>query len=107
MLGANVSLKEQTGPTIGSRKTIVSSLEFGDPSVQSLTLMAGLSEDKDNLLGSIGANAFSLYGAKATTAFTAFKGQKRLFDNFSLTGLATFANTNMTCLLYTSDAADE
>ena len=51
LLGANVSLKEQTGPTIGSRKTIVSSLEYGDPSVQSLTLMAGLSEDKDNLLG--------------------------------------------------------
>ena len=96
LLGATVPVKEQTGQTIGSRKTIVSSLEYGDPSVQSLTLMAGLSEDKDNLLGSIGANAFSLSGAKATTAFTAFKGQKRLFDNFSLTGLATLANTNMT-----------
>ena len=96
LLGATAPIKVDTGQTIGSRKTIVSSLEYGDPSAQSLTLMAGLREDKDNLLGSIGANAFSLYGAKATTAFTAFKGQKRLFDNFSLTGLATLANTNMT-----------
>jgi len=96
LFGATVPVKEQTGQTIGSRKTIVSSLEYGDPSVQSLTLMAGLSEDKDNLLGSTGANAFSLSGAKATTTFTALKGQKQLLDNFSLTGMATLANTNMT-----------
>ena len=44
--------------------------------LQSVTLMAGLSEDKDNLLGSIGANAFSLFGAKATTTFTALEGSK-------------------------------
>ena len=96
MLGATVPVREDTGQTIGSRKTIVSSLEYGDPSVQSITLMAGLSEDKDNLLGSIGANAFSLSGAKATTVFSALKAQKQLLDNFSLTGMATLANTNMT-----------
>ena len=96
LLGATVPVKVDNGQTIGSRKTIVSSLEYGDPSVQSVTLMAGLSEDKDNLLGSTGANAFSLSGAKATTAFTALKGQKQLLDNFSLTGMATLANTNMT-----------
>ena len=95
LLGATVPVKVDTGQTIGSRKTIVSSLEYGDPSVQSVTLMAGLSEDKDNLLGSTGANAFSLSGAKATTVFTAFKAQKQLLDNFSLTGVATLANTNM------------
>ena len=96
LLGATVPVKEHTGQTIGSRKTIVSSLEYGDPSVQSVTLMAGLSEDKDTLLGSTGANAFSLSGAKATTTFTALKAQKHLLDNFSLTGMATLANTNMT-----------
>ena len=64
--------------------------------MQSVTLMAGLSEDKDNLLGSTGANAFSLSGAKATTVFTALKAQKQLLDNLSLTGIATLANTNMT-----------
>ena len=96
LLGATVPVKVDNGQTIGSRKTIVSSLEYGDPSVQSVTLMAGLSEDKDNLLGSTGANAFSLSGAKATTAFTALKAQKQLLDNFSLTGMATLANTNMT-----------
>ena len=96
LLGATVPVREDTGQTIGSRKTIVSSLEYGDPSVQSVTLMAGLSEDKDNLLGSTGANAFSLSGAKATTVFTALKAQKQLLDNLSLTGIATLANTNMT-----------
>jgi hypothetical protein len=96
LLGTTVPVREDTGQTIGSRKTIVSSLEYGDPSVQSITLMAGLSEDKDNLLGSTGANAFSLSGAKATTTFTALKAQKQLLDNFSLTGMATLANTNMT-----------
>ena len=96
LIGATVPVKVDTGQTIGSRKTIVSSLEYGDPFVQSVTLMAGLSEDKDNLLGSIGANAFSLSGAKATTTFTALKAQKQLLDNLSLTGMATLANTNMT-----------
>ena len=95
MLGATVPVKVDTGQTIGSRKAIVSSLEYGDPSVQSVTLMAGLGEDKDNLLGSTGANAFSLSGAKATTVFTALKAQKQLLDNFLLTGVATLANTNM------------
>ena len=96
LLGATVPVREDTGQTIGSRKTIVSSLEFGDPSVQSVTLMAGLSENKGNLRGSTGANAFSLSGAKATTVFTALKAQKQLLDNLSLTGIATLANTNMT-----------
>ena len=95
LLGATAPVKVDTGQTIGSRKTIVSSLEYGDPSVQSVTLMAGLSEDKDNLLGATGANAFSLSGAKTTTTFTALKGQKQLLENFSLLGLATVANTNM------------
>ena len=96
LLGASVPIKIDNGQTIGSRKTIVSSLEYGNPSLQSVTLMAGLSEDNDNLLGSIGANAFSLFGAKTTTAFTALKAQKQLLDNLSLTGMATLANTNMT-----------
>jgi len=96
LFGATVPVKVDTGQTIGSRKTIVSSLEYGDPSVQSVTLMAGLSEAEDNLLGSKGSNAFSLSGAKVTTAFTALKGQKQFYDNLSLTGVATFGNTNMT-----------
>ena len=96
LFGTTAPVRDDTGQTVGSRKTIVSSLEYGNPSLQSVTLMAGLSEDKDNLLGSTGANAFSLSGAKATTTFTALKAQKQLLDNLSLTGMATLANTNMT-----------
>ena len=96
LVGATMPIEFNNGQKIGSKKSLVSSLEYGNPQSQSVTLMTGLSQENDSLLGSIGSNAFSLDGAKSTTTFTALKAQKHLFDNFSLTGIVTHANTNMT-----------
>ena len=95
LLGATIPLEQSNGQTIGSRKSLVSSLELGDSLAQSITLMAGITKDKDSLLGSQGTNAFSLEGSSSITTFTALKAQKVFYDNFSLTGIATFGNTNM------------
>ena len=95
LLGATIPLEQSNGQTIGSRKSLVSSLELGDSLAQSVTLMAGITKDKDSLLGSQGTNAFSLEGSSSITTFTALKAQKVFYDNFSLTGIATFGNTNM------------
>jgi hypothetical protein len=96
LLGATMPIEFNNGQKIGSKKSLVSSLEYGNPQSQSVTLMTGLSQENDSLLGSIGSNAFSLDDAKSTTTFTALKAQKHLLDNFSLTGIVTHANTNMT-----------
>ena len=96
LVGATMPIEFNNGQKIGSKKSLVSSLEYGNPQSQSVTLMTGLSQENDSLLGSIGSNAFSLDGAKSTTTFTALKAQKHLLDNFSLTGIVTHANTNMT-----------
>ena len=96
LVGATMPIELNNGQKIGSKKSLVSSIEFGDFQKQSVTLMTGLSQENDSLLGSIGSNAFSLDGARSTTIFTALKAQKHLLDNFSLTGIATLANTNMT-----------
>ena len=95
LLGATVPIEQSNGQTLGSRKSLLGSLEFGESSSQSITLMAGLSEDEDSLLGSSGAKAFSLDGSKSITTFAGLKAQKQLSDDFSLTGIATFGNTNM------------
>ena len=95
LLGATIPIEQDNGQTIGTRKSLVSSLELGDSLSQSVTLMAGITEDKDSLLGSQGASAFSLEGSNSITTFTALKAQKQFYDNFSLTGIATFGNTNM------------
>ena len=95
LLGATVPIEQSNGQTLGSRKSLLGSFEFGEPSNQSIILMAGLSEDEDSLLGSNGAKAFSLDGSKSMTTFAGLKMQKQLSDDFSLTGIATFGNTNM------------
>ena len=96
LVGATMPIEFNNGQKIGSKKSLVSSLEYGNPQNHSVTLMTGLSQENDSLLGSIGSNAFSLDGSKSTTTFTALKAQKHLLDNFSLTGIVTHANTNMT-----------
>jgi hypothetical protein len=58
-------------------------------------MMAGISADKDSLLGSQGTSAFSLDGSRSITTFAALKAQKRLNDNFSITGIASLGNTDM------------
>ena len=95
LIGVTIPIEQDNGQTIGTRKSLVSSLELGDSSNQLLTLMAGITEDKDSLLGSKGSSAFSLEGSNSITTFTALKAQKQFYDNFSLTGIATFGNTNM------------
>ncbi|WP_416688103.1 S8 family peptidase [Candidatus Pseudothioglobus sp. Uisw_041] len=95
LIGATIPIEQDNGQTIGTRKSLVSSLELGDSSNQIITLMAGITEDKDSLLGSKGSSAFSLEGSNSITTFTALKAQKQFYDNFSLTGIATFGNTNM------------
>ena len=96
LVSATVPIELSNGQKLGSKKSLISSLEFGESQSQSVTLMAGLSQENDNLLGSIGANAFSLNGASSSTTFGAIKAQKNFFNNLSLTGIATLANTNMT-----------
>jgi hypothetical protein len=96
LVGATLPIVQSDGQTLGSRKSFISSLEYGNPSNQSITLMTGLTQEKDSLLGSEGTNAFSLDGAASTTTFAAIKTQKNLLDNLFLTGIATFGNTNMT-----------
>ena len=96
LVGATLPIELSNVQKLGSKKSLISSLEFGESQSQSVTLMAGLSQENDNLLGSIGANAFSLNGATSSTTFSAIKAQKNFFNNLSLTGIATLANTNMT-----------
>ena len=80
----------------GSRSNLVGSIEYGDSKKTSISFLVGLSEEHGSLLGSVGENAFSLSGSKAITTFTALKANKNLFDNISITGIASLANTNMT-----------
>ena len=57
--------------------------------------MSGITQEKDNLLGLQGSDAFSTVGAKSNTVFSALKAQSNFNDNLTLTGIATLANTNM------------
>ena len=80
---------------IGSQQSIIASLEYGDLSDTGITLMSGITQEKDNLLGLQGSDAFSTVGAKSNTVFSALKAQSNFNDNLTLTGIATLANTNM------------
>ena len=50
LLGASVPVEQSNGQTFGLRKSLIGSVEIGKPEIQSLTFMAGLTEDKDCLL---------------------------------------------------------
>jgi len=80
---------------IGSRKSLITSLELGNPLESTLTLMTGITQDKDNLLGTTGNDAYSILGSKSNTLFAAFKAQNHISNNLTLTGLATIAKTDM------------
>ncbi len=94
-VGLTMPIDTKEGQKYGSHSNLVGSIEYGDLDQSTITFMAGLSKEHDSLLGSIGENAFSLSGSRAITTFTALKAQKNLFDNISITGIASFANTNM------------
>jgi len=95
LLGATIPVEQSNGQTLGLRKSLIGSVEAGKPKSQTLTLMFGLTEDKESLLGSQGTSAFSLDGSRSITTFAALKAQKRLNDNFSITGIASLGNTDM------------
>jgi len=96
LVGMTNPINQGNDNTIGLRKSLVASLEYGKPTDTAMTFMAGITQDEDSLLGSTGNDAYSLSGAKSNTTFTAFKAQTQLGKDLSLTGVATLANTNMT-----------
>lgn len=96
LIGMTSPINQGNDNTIGLRKSLVTSMEYGNPSDTAVTVMVGITQDEDSLLGSTGNDAYGLSGAKSNTAFTAFKAQTQLGRGISLTGIATLANTNMT-----------
>ena len=94
--GAAMPIENYSGQVLGSNKTLVSSIAYGDPQNGSISLMAGLTREEGALLGSKGFNAFSLSGAETTTKFSTLKVQKQLLDKFLLIGLASVAKSDMT-----------
>ena len=96
LVGMTNPINQSNDNVIGLRKSLVASLEYGNPSDSAITFMVGTTQDDDSLLGSTGNDAYSLSGAKSNTVFTAFKAQTQLGRDLSLTGIATLANTNMT-----------
>ena len=97
MLGATtpIQINNLKGKKVGSRKSLIASLESQSPLKTSLTLMTGITQEKDNLLGSIGNDAYSMSGSKSNTTFAAFKAQNKLGNDLTLTGIASAARTNM------------
>jgi hypothetical protein len=85
-----------TNNIIGSRKTLVASLEHGNKLDGAFTFMAGVTKDKDSLLGTRGSNAYTLSGAKSDTSFAALKAQSLVNNELTLIGVATIAKTDMT-----------
>jgi len=96
LVGMTNPINQGNDNTIGLRKSLVASLEYGNADDAAITLMTGVTQDKDSLLDSTGNDAYSLSGSKSNTTFTAFKAQTQLGSDLSLTGIATLANTNMT-----------
>ncbi len=96
LVGMTNPINQNNDNTIGLRKSLVASLEYGNPSDATVTFMAGITQDKNSLLGSTGNDAYGLSGSKSDTVFTAFKVQTQLGNDLSLTSVATLANTNMT-----------
>jgi hypothetical protein len=98
MFGASNPIKSSYSEnrSIGSRQSIVASLEYGNPNDTNFTVMTGITLEKDNLLGLKGSDAFSTVGANSSTVYSALKAQSHINDSLSLTGLATIAKTNMT-----------
>ncbi len=97
LLGATtpILISNLTGGVAGSRKSLIASLEYGDPSETAFTLMTGITQDEDSLLGSTGNDAYSMSGSKSNTTFAAVKAQNKFTNDFTLTGVATAAKTDM------------
>ena len=98
MIGATtpIMVDNLTGEIVGQRKSLIASLEYGNPSKSAVTIMTGITQDKENLLGLTGNDAYSMSGSKSNTTFAAFKAQNKLKNNLTLTGIASLAKTDMT-----------
>ena len=83
------------GQTVGTRKSLIASVEVGEPEFAGLTLMTGITEEKDNLLGSTGSSALSFDESKSNTVFTALKAQTKISNDITITGIGTLATTDM------------
>ena len=97
LLGATtpILINTMTGAVAGSRKSLIASLEYGEPSETAFTLMTGITQDEDSLLGSTGNDAYSMSGSKSNTTFAAVKVQNKFTNDLTLTGVATAAKTDM------------
>jgi len=97
LLGATtpIQINTMTGAVAGSRKSLIASLEYGEPSETAFTLMTGITQDEDSLLGSTGNDAYSMSGSKSNTTFAAVKVQNKFTNDLTLTGVATAAKTDM------------
>ena len=95
LFGATVPVDNVNGQTNGLNKSLSGSIEIGNPSEHSMTLIAGLTQENEMILGSRGNAGFSMDGAKSTTSYTGIKAQKKFSDIFSLEGIASLARTNM------------
>jgi hypothetical protein len=95
LLGATLPVDNVNRQTNGINKSLSGSIEFGSPSAQSLTLIAGITQEDGMLLGSKGSAAFSIEDAKSNTSYTGIKVQKKFGDIFSLEGVATIASSSM------------
>ena len=96
LFGMTIPAKSNIDGNLGKTRTFTASIEHGDSGKQTLTLMAGLTQEKDKLLGSSGTGAFSLSGSRSETTFATLKAQAQLGRNVFLTGITTLAYTNMT-----------
>ena len=96
LFGMTIPAKSNIDGNLGKTRTFTASIEHGDSGKQTLTLMAGLTQEKDKLLGSSGTGAFSLSGSRSETTFATLKAQAQLGSNVFLTGITTLAYTNMT-----------
>jgi hypothetical protein len=78
LIGASSPIKSSydKSSSIGSRQSIVASLEYGNTEDSRLTIMTGISLEEDNLLGLKGREAFSTVGAKTSTIYSALKAQR-------------------------------
>jgi hypothetical protein len=94
-LGMSAPIYDQNNNTIGSKKAISASISFGNPSTNTITLITGMTQDNDALLGTTGSNAFSLDGSKSDTTFAGIKAQSKLINDITLTAISTISSSDM------------
>jgi len=98
LVGMTNPINQSNDNVIGLRKSLVASLEYGNPSDSAITFMAGIAQDEGSLLGSTGNDAYSLSGSKSNTTFTAFKAQTQLGRNLSFNSASNIKSTSFSLI---------